>query len=64
VLESGAVRTLERDRRAGADGSLERPGGGDRGNGERSCDHETDENGTACHLVQLRPGAANGFIPA
>ena len=34
------------------------------GNGERSCDHEADENGTACHLVHLRPGAANGFLPA
>jgi hypothetical protein len=53
VLEVGAVCTLERDRRAGTDGPLERAGGGDRGAGERGGDHKAHENETGWHLADV-----------
>ena len=44
---------LERDRRRGCDRAVERPGGGNGRNCERTGQHEAEDEGAACHSKRL-----------
>src|SRR5262245_20648415 len=58
--DSGAVGTLERDRRGRGDSPVERPRGGGGRQGQRRCKHEAESERAACHLEDAyveKPGS-------